>query len=149
MKKYAALAGAGALLLSMAGSALGFFSNDVSIWNVSTLKNYTTTKAYSGDNDMGGKYVFGGSIVTGAAGAMSTVLNDVNGSLVDCVGCWGDTSIWNMSYLKNKTYTKADSGDNHLGGKCLGGGTIRTGAASAVSGVTNYVNQTLVGGMTP
>jgi hypothetical protein len=148
MKKALALAGAGALLLTMAGPAFGNWwwmgGNDVDIDNHAFVMNDVYTKADSGDNSIGGKYVWGGSIRTGAATAGSTVGNDVNSSFVGCA-CDKDVDIDNHAFVMNDVYTKADSGDNSIGGKCVGGGTIVTGAAGAGSVVTNFVNWSTIG----
>ena len=150
MKKALALAGAGAILLSVAGPAFGMFwwmgSDDVTIGNMAIVSNKVTTKADSGDNSIGGKCVFGGTIRTGAASAYSNVGNEVNGSRIACVGCDGDVDIHNnMGFVTNRVWTKAASGDNRIGGMFVGGGSITAGAAGATSIVTNFVNPTVVG----
>jgi hypothetical protein len=148
MKKIASLVGAGALLVGMTFPVLGWWhsSDDVTIGNWAVVKNDLTTKAYSGDNDIGGKCVWGGSIMTGIAGSFAGVSNDVNSSVVGCDGC-GDVSIGNWAVVRSELYTKADTGDNDLHGKYVGGGLIRTGAAGATSLVDNIVNFSLVGGV--
>ena len=152
MKKLAIFAGAGVLMLSMASVALGGHhwhgkgsDSDVSINNWAKVTNKVYTVADSGDNDLGGKCVFGGSITTGAASAYSMLGNYVNQNLVSCSDCDGDITIKNGAKLYNKVYTKADSGDNELGGKYVGGGVIKTGAALAGSVLENVVNFNLVG----
>jgi len=151
MKKALAIAGAGAILLSMAGPALAGWwwmgSDDVTIGNMAFVTNKVTTKADSGDNSIGGKCVFGGTIKTGAASAATYVGNDVNGSAVSCVGCDGDVDIHNGAFVTNRVWTKADSGDNSIGGKFVGGGSITTGAAGASSIVENFINWSIVGGV--
>ena len=48
--------------------------------------------------------------------------------------------------VKNEVTTKADTGDNSIHGKMVFGGKISTGDATAVSGVSNFVNYTQVEG---
>ena len=151
VKKIAAMAGAGAMLLSMAGPAFGMgwwwmdSGNDVDIHNWATVTTKTYTKADSGDNEIGGKMVWGGGIHTGAASAYANVYSDVNSTLIGCNDCTSDVSVYNGARVYTKTYTKADSGDNDLGGMCVGGGWIGTGAAGATSLVSGLVNLTVVG----
>ena len=153
-KKLAALAGAGALLFTMAGPALGFLpmfgSDDLNIDNWAFVSNKVTTKADSGDNSVGGMFVCGGGITTGAARASALVMNDVNSSMLGCPTCFDDVNIDNGAMVFNRTYTKADSGDNSVGGMVVGGGWINTGGATAGSTVQNLVNFSWVNGpMTP
>jgi hypothetical protein len=148
-KKIAALAGAGVLLLSMAGPAFGIFdwggsSSELNIYNGASVTNRTYTKAYTGDNGIGGMFVKG-SIWTGAAGATALVANDVNSSVVASCDCYDTINIYNGASVYNKTYTKADTGDNGVGGM-WNGGWIHTGGAGATSVVDNLVNFSLVGG---
>lgn len=138
IKKIAALAGAGALLLSMAGPAFGF----TLVKNKAKVKNIVVTKADTGDNSIHGKYVFGGEIITGDAGACALVDNDVNSSVVYPDD--GALIIKNKAKVKNVVITKADTGDNSIGGKVVGGGGIDTGNAGASSIVTNFVNYSIV-----
>ena len=156
MKKIAALAGAGALLLSLAGPAFGCSifdgwtncgggSDDVTIHNKARVCTSVTTKADSGDNDIHGKYVWGGKIKTGLADATTWVKTQVNYNEVACPGCEGDVDIWNKAKVKTRVYTKADSGDNDIHGKCVGGAKIKTGGATAYSDVMSLVNFNLVG----
>jgi len=86
IKKIAALAGAGALLL---GAAVPVFANgwwwnndDVDIDNHAYVRNTVITKADTGDNSIGGKLVFGGDINTGDAEALGIVTNAVNTTVV-------------------------------------------------------------------
>jgi len=147
MKKALALAGAGAMLLAVVGPTFGFWwgGNEVEIDNHAKVYTKVYTTADSGDNEIGGKMVFGGKIVTGAATAGSEVYNDVNSSVLGCKDCSGSVEIDNHARVYTKVYTKADSGDNEIGGKIVGGGKIITGAAGAGSLVTNIVNFTMVG----
>ncbi|MFC1727295.1 hypothetical protein ACFL0Y_02110 [Patescibacteria group bacterium] len=147
VKKIASLAGAGALLATMAVPAFGmwFGSNDVNIGNWAVVKTKVSTKADSGDNYLGGMMVYGGSIRTGAAGATSLVTNDVNETFVGCNDCDGDVNVGNWAVVKTRVRTKADTGDNYLGGMCVGGGSIVTGAAGALSDVWSVVNYSMVG----
>lgn len=144
MKKLAALAGAGAMLLGMAVPAFGWWGGGsaLNIYNDATVTNRTYTKAYTGNNGVGG--MFGGSIFTGAAGATALVANDVNSSVVATCDCYDEINIYNGASVYNKTYTRADTGDNGVGGM-FGGGWVGTGAAGATSVVDNLVNFTLVG----
>lgn len=151
MKKALALAGAGAMLLAVVGPAFGTFwwmgSDDVTIGNYAMVFNDVSNKADSGDNSIGGMCVFGGSIKTGAATANAYVGNDVNGSAVGCVGCDGDVDIHNFAFVTNDVHNKADSGDNRIGGKFVGGGSITTGTAGASSIIENFINWSVVGGI--
>ena len=82
MKKALALAGAGAMLLAVAGPALGCWwcgSNDLNINNGASVINNVTTQASTGYNGVGG---FGGRIRTGGAGATSVVDSLVNFTMV-------------------------------------------------------------------
>ena len=145
-KKLAALAGAGVLLLSMAGPALGWggwwwgSDDDLVINNHDTTLNSTVrTNANTGHN---GSW-FGGLIMTGPAGATSMVTNDVNSSIVGC-DCADDVTINNNHTRLNSTVTtSANTGYNH-GGGWFGGG-IDTGSAGATSMVSNFVNTVMVG----
>ena len=141
-KKIAALAGAGVLLLSMAGPAFGIFglfgSDDLVINNINTsLVNRVMTSANTGLNSS----LFGGLIMTGPAGATSMVTNGVNESVVGC-GCFDDVTINNThTTLNSVVTTSANTGLNH--GGMFGG--IGTGAAGATSMVSNWVNTSFVG----
>lgn len=151
IKRLIAAGSAAALMLS-ATAVPAFASHwqwnnddDVNITNWASVKNYVTTKADTGDNSISGKYVFGGAIDTGKAVAGTEVLNVVNDTTLDC-GCLdGDLTIKNSAVVKNYVYTKADTGDNSISGKVVGGGDIDTGDATAGSLVQNIVNTTLVG----
>lgn len=152
MKKIAALAGAGALLLSVALPAFGFGfwpmpvpSNDVNISNWAKVDTDVYTKANTGDNELGGMCVMGGKIDTGSAMAGSQVKLDVNSSLIGCPGCEGDVNITNGAKIYTDVVTKAESGDNDLGAMFLSGGRILTGDAEAGSLVDALVNFTVVG----
>jgi hypothetical protein len=155
LKRIAALAGAGALLLSVAVPVLGkcggggckppMPSDDVTISNFASVYTDIFTKADTGDNKLGGKRVCGGEIKTGAAGAYSTALLDVNSSLVGCPACRGDVRIGNFASIFTDVDTKADTGDNKMGAKCLGGGKIYTSGAEAGSLVDALVNFSVVG----
>ncbi len=151
-RKLAALAGAGALLLSVAGPAFAGFpyyhpkpSGGIDIDNHAFVLTKVSTTADSGDNEIGGKIVKNGTIVTGAAGALAAVSNDVNSSVLGCKRCTGSVDIDNHAFVSTKVYTKADSGDNEIGGKIVKGGLISTGAAGATSIVDQFVNYTQVG----
>ena len=147
MKKLAALAGAGALLLSMAGGAFGFWSSDdITIDNHARIYNRVTTKADSGDNTVFGGMFSRSKIWTGTASAGSTVYNDVNATLIGCDCLDGDLDVDNRAKVRNKVYTKADSGDNTVFGGMLSSSRIYTGGATAVSAVDNFVNTVIVGG---
>ena len=60
----------------------GCLDGDVETHNFGVVKNFVVTKADTGDNEISGKYVFGGKIRTGDAGAMSLVTNVVNTTVV-------------------------------------------------------------------
>jgi len=157
IKKLAIAASAGALFLSTASPAFGFFpffSNDeLVIRNTNTtVTNLVTTKADTGDNSIHGKMVFGGSIKTGDAWAESGVQNSVNFTSVEGCGCFDDVTIRNRdTSVLNDVYTRADSGDNSIHGMIVGGfhssgARIRTGDAGASALVMSDVNTTIVGG---
>ena len=151
MKKLAAIAGAGAMILAMAGPALGTYyggynTSELDIHNSAFVMNNVTTKAYTGDNEVGGKILFGwgGKIETGNALAGSYSLNDVNSTLAGC-NCYDDVDIHNHAFVSNRLYTKADTGDNEIGGMFVGGGWIDTGNAGSESVVDNLVNFSVLG----
>ena len=144
MKKFAALIGAGAMLLSMAVPAFAtgifdFLSDDVSIHNFGYVKNDVDTSANSGLNSAGG-FFHGGLIFTGNAVSGATVGTEVNSTLIGC-GCADDVSIWNMGTVKNYIDTNANTGLNHT----FGGGFISTGGALGNSVVSSMVNFTAIG----
>jgi len=146
MKKVASLLGAGALLFGMVGSAFAFdfhhfFGSDTRVRNYARVTNDVDVDADSGDNEIGGKFVFGGRIRTGDATAGAEVLNDVNYTELGC-GCDGDLS----ARVRNDVDVDADSGDNEVHGMFVHGGSIRTGSALAGGLVTNLVNTTITGG---
>lgn len=149
VKKAIAIGAAGLMLLSVAGPVFAGWwwggGNDVDIHNYARVSTKVYTKADSGDNSIGGKYVFGGRITTGAAGATADLYTDVNSSMLVCDGCDGDINIRNRAHAYTRVKTVADSGDNSIHGKCVGGGIITTGAATAKSIVDTIVNFTMVG----
>ncbi|WKZ26051.1 MAG: hypothetical protein QY322_01935 [bacterium] len=51
-----------------------------------------------------------------------------------------DTSVRNYGRVTNNVEVKADSGDNSISGKYVGGGRILTGIADAMSTLVNVVN---------
>lgn len=150
MKRIAALAGAGALLLSMAGPAFGgfdWFGSDSSLTvnNHALVINKTETEAETGDNESSG-----GWIMTGNAGATSLVGNQVNYTEVWGCDCYDDVTVNNGAFVYNDTETEAETGDNDTGGSRRrrhrsSGGAIFTGNAGATSVVENLVNFTLIG----
>jgi len=152
VKKLVALTGAGAMLLATAGPALAYRhyhhwwsrSDDVSISNYASVYNTVYTQADTGDNRIGGRCVLGGEIETGTATAKSDVLNQVNSNEVSC-GCDGDVGVRNSARVRNTVTTRADTGDNSVGGRMVFGGAIGTGNAGATSIVTSVVNTNLVG----
>jgi hypothetical protein len=150
MKKIAALAGAGAMLLAMAGPALGGLdwfggSSSLTVRNSALVINKTETEAETGDNETGG----GGFIWTGNAYASALVGNDVNNTFVAGCDCYDDVTVRNSAFVYNNTETEAETGDNETGGgrrhRRGGGGVIFTGNAGATSVVTSFVNWTSVG----
>ena len=83
MKKVASLLGAGALLFGMVGSAFAFdfhhfFGSDTRVRNYARVTNDVDVDADSGDNEVHGMFVHGGSIRTGSALAGGLVTNLVN-----------------------------------------------------------------------
>jgi len=150
MKKFAALAGSAALLFSMAGGVFAFFpifplqEDEATVKNYAKVKNEVETKAYTGYNEIGGKFVFGGKIKTGEAWALSAVSNTVNTNSLGC-GCYDDLYIKNKASVRNEVLTKSVSGYNEIGGMMVKGGYIRSGSAGAESYIDNVVNTNLVG----
>jgi len=146
-KKIAVGAAGAALLLSAVAPVFADFDGTI-IKNKAYVKNFTLTKADSGDNSITAvDDVKGGKIKTGDAVAFAAVTNVVNSNDVDTCGCDGFTLVKNKAKVKNKTLTFADSGDNTIAaGDDVRGGRIRTGDAIADSAVTNVVNTTVVGG---
>lgn len=157
---FAKLAGIGAsaaLLLAMAVPGFAHYWSDddliVDIHNWAHVTNNVTTKAYTGDNSIHGKWVTGGAIYTGVAGASSAVFNTVNLNAADPCACLGGLgsfddvtlTIKNGAHVDNNLYTKAETGDNSIGGKYVGGGLIATGVAGATSYVENVVNTNVLG----
>ncbi len=150
IKKALAIAGAGAVLLSMAGPAFGMGwwwmgGDDVTIRNVGTVNNTITNSANTGHNDIGGMCVHGGRILTGGASATANVGNDVNSNGIGCFSCDGDIDIYNTGLVNNRVTNRANTGYNHIGGMFVGGGLISTGNAGASTLVTNFVNTNMVG----
>ena len=152
MKKLAVFVGAGVLMVSMAGVVLGRGKprppkpEPVVVTNWANVDNKVTTVANTGDNELKARYsIRGGKIYTGAATAVSSVSNMVNYNEILCSDCDGKVTVNNWGNLKNRVYTLADSGDNTISAKCVGGGLIKTGEAYAVSVVENAINFNLVG----
>jgi len=152
MKKLTALAGAGAMLLGMAGPAFAGLSDwfggssSLTVRNSALVINKTETEAETGDNETGG----GGFIWTGNAYASALVGNDVNSTFVAGCDCYDDVTVRNSAFVYNNTETEAETGDNDTGGgrhhsRHGSGGVIFTGNAGATSVVTNFVNWTSVG----
>lgn len=159
IKKLTAVAGATALLLSMASPALGwwFGSDDITVNNGHTMVITTAAAgADTGDNSqMGGK----GSqtMSTGNATAWAGAGASVNHTsvLLGC-GCLdGDIEVNNRgTFVLTTALAGADSGDNwqfmmggHHGRHHHGHGgsqVLRTGNAYADSLATSSVNMTLV-----
>lgn len=146
-KKALAIAGAGAVLLSMAVPVFGYYHHSgIDISNHAFVSTNIFTKADSGDNSIGGMMVSGSPRITsGAAGAYANVLTDVNSSELGCFGCNGDVDIHNRATVLTRLTTKADSGDNSIGGMCVSGGAITSGATNAQSIVAQSVNYSAVG----
>ena len=153
MKKLAVFVGVGVLTVSMASVTLGWGGkrpskpeSTVVVENEAYVNNKVTTEANTGDNKIYAKVsVWGGKIYTGSASALSLVDNLVNYNEISCSDCDGDVTIKNKARLYNTVYTSADSGDNKISARCVGGGMIKTGAASAGSFVNNVVNYNVVG----
>ena len=148
-----------AAFLGMAVPAMATFfpvfpmpSDDIEVKNIdTTVINKVYTKASSGDNSIGGMFVSGGKITTGMAYADAGVQNVVNFSKVNTCGYCsnGDVEVKNIdTTVVSKVYTRADSGDNSIGGMVVGGfhgPSITTGASYAYSTVVGEVNTTLIG----
>lgn len=151
MKKLIGIAAGAGLVLTMTGAALAHRSDDLLIKNTDTdVKNYVTTKADSGDNEIHGMIVGGffsaPKIRTGAALASTVLSNEVNTTVAEGCGCFDDVTVKNRdTYVKNMITTKADSGDNEIHGKFVSGGKIYTGSATAGLSLSNIVNFTLLG----
>jgi hypothetical protein len=151
MKKFASLVGAGALLLTMAVPAFGFFPvfqkpAEVKVYNSAFVTNTTTTKATSGDVELNAFTLSGGVYKTGSASSGAGVYNQVNSTQLGCTSCSQDLTIKNNAFVMNDTYTKATSGEVEVGGWKVGGFVYAsTGAAGASSSVQNFVNTTIVG----
>jgi len=151
LRKLAALAGAGALLLAVAGPALawgyggGGSSGGLDIKNWASVVTNVYTKADTGDNTISGFKVSGGKIRTGDAVASSGVYTEANTTLLSgCEDC-GSVKINNGASVQTTVTTKADTGDNTISGFKVSGGKIWTGGAEAGSLVNNVVNFTSVG----
>ncbi|TAL49514.1 hypothetical protein EPN83_00350 [Patescibacteria group bacterium] len=153
-------------LLGFASPALAWHwsSSDITVNNSNwaSVTNTVNTTASSGNNTAnGGSGGNGGTIVTGDAGALSIVTNDVNYNDtdidVDC-GCKGDITVdnHNGARVTNTVNTTASSGNNvanggdgshshhHHGGSSGGdGGIIVTGDAGAIGDVANIVNSNI------
>jgi hypothetical protein len=144
MKKVIAIATIATFAL-MSSTASAFFwsgsSSDVNISNTNTATvvntvgtsantGYNTSNGDSATNNVSGKGSnggntvgggFGGIVVTGNAGALSSVLNDVNSSKTvvnkDC-GCKGDVNIsgLNVATVANTLLTEANTGNNTTNG---------------------------------
>lgn len=149
MKRLAVLGASSAVFLLLAAPAgatwFGWGNDEVTVRNSAYVKNSVTTRADTGDNSVHGKYVWGGAILTGTAFAGSSVANDVNYTGIGC-GCADDVTVTNRATVRNYVTTKADTGDNSVGGYKVFGGDIWTGSADAEAMVSNFVNTTLVGG---
>src|SRR3972149_4565240 len=149
MKKLAALAGSAALLFSMAGGAFAYewfwmSQDEATVKNYAYVKNEVETKSFSGFNEIGGGFVWGGTILTDEAEAMAGVSNTVNTNPLGC-GCYDDLYIKNKARVRNEVETKAFSGFNTISGGFVKGGLIDAGAAGALSTVSNVVNTNVVG----
>lgn len=148
MKKFASLVGAGAMLLTLAGSAFAYdWFDGTFVKNYARVRNEVTVKADTGDNSVHGFKVFGGEITTGDALAAGGVTNVVNSNSLDC-GCFSEDGLFikNKAKVSNDLYVKADTGDNEIHGFKVFGGSIVTGGALAEGLVTNVVNTTTTGG---
>lgn len=159
MKKIAALVGSAALLFSMTGgvfaTVLPWFppfpmsEDEATVKNYARVKNVVDTNSNTGFNSISGGFVWGGTIYTGPAGALSDVSNVVNANSLGC-GCYDDLYIKNKARVRNYVTTDANSGFNSVSGGFVKGGVIGTGAAGAESWVSNVVNTNMVGGsLTP
>ena len=165
MKKAAALAGAGALVLAMAGSVFAIGGcyggrcdwdrgGDLTVSNKASVLNIVNTEASTGHVSVGGGNQspfpcgFGGwtkptmsMVMTGDAAATSSVSNNVNYNLVGSCDCLdGDTMFKNRARVTNLVNTDASSG--YIGVKS---GWVMTGGATAKGVVANMVNTNLVG----
>lgn len=145
MKKFAALVGAGAMLLAAAVPAFAHWNYDpgadISIHNSAHVYNNVDTNANSGLN---GSFSLGGSrINSGDALSQATVGTEVNSTILGC-GCVSnldDVHISNHARVTNHVDTNANTGLNFS----FGGGHITTGGATGKSVVTTVVNYTQFG----
>lgn len=173
IRKIAALAGAGALLLSAAIPVLAngdwhhnrggeleikIENKDTSVTNrVATIANTGLNSVEGGHRHHGGPSSQGGdenggsnrgSINTGNAGASSDVMNVVNSNTVDLCGCLSDKKGDVKVEIKNEG-TDVTNGVLTMANTGLnsikGQGRIRTGDAGAEGVVTNIVNTNTVG----
>lgn len=159
IKKIAATAAAGALMLGAAMPAFGWFDNLVIIKNEDTfVTNDVLTLANTGFNGIFAEDVNGGSITTGNATAVSGVSNVVNTNVVDLCGCFDfDDGDGALVFIKNENtnvdnnvWTIANTGVNGIfASDDVNGGSIGTGNAVAAGVVTNVVNTNVVGGGFP
>jgi hypothetical protein len=148
MKKIAALVGAGALVLALVVPAMATWtwpSNDVTISNWANVSTKVNTSANTGSNRIGGKYVWGGKIKSGEAMSVSLASTTANTNSVGCLKCGDDVTISNWANVSTKVNTSANTGNNSIGGKCVGGGSILTGDAVSQSEAYTVVNTNVVG----
>jgi hypothetical protein len=144
VKKIAAVAGAGALLLSVASPA--FADDDLNIRNRVRVRNNVTTQSNTGLNAiLAADDVRGGRVRSGNAEAVATVATTANTSSVDDRSGFDDTTVRNRARVTNNVTTQSNSGLNSiLAADDVRGGRVRSGNAVSDSMVTNVVNTTVI-----
>ena len=168
VKKIAALAGAGALLLSVAVPAFAWN------WSYVDVGNYVGAVADTGGNSQGnyatanGVYDFADgsssgarSMTTGSATAVATADVTVGTNLYDCDWCGGCCFSKNISdvYVENFAMAEANTGSNAQNNSAVASGyenhadassgsgyrSMTTGPAYSNASAFTVVNTTLVG----
>ncbi len=151
MKKILAGLAASTLLLVVAAAPAGAFwwgwsNDDLEVNNSAYVKNVVDTVAKTGGNKISAMDdVWGGTLKSGAAGAVTQVMNKVNTNSVDC-GCYDDVTLNNSGVVKNYLDTIAKTGYNKIWAwDDVRGGSLTSGNADAATLVDNIVNTNVVG----
>ncbi len=151
MKKLASLVGAFAMVLVFALPAFASYrhhrsSDDTTVTNRARVSNNLELESETGDNEIHGRVVRDADITTGEAETVGTVYNRVNRTEIgcDCEGD-GDLDVRSSARVRNSLELEAETGDNEIHGRYVGGGDIDTGDAYVDGLVDNTVNTTLVG----
>ena len=169
VKKLAALVGAGALLLSVAGPALAWN------WSYVDVENGAMAVADTGGNSQGNYATANGidnyadagsssgarSMTTGSATAVATADVTVGTNLYDCDWCGGCCFSKNISdvYVENFAMAEANTGSNAQNNSAVASGyenhadassgsgyrSMTTGPAYSNASAFTVVNTTLVG----